>query len=78
MEPVDSPADVWKLAPTEIGGLRAESFEEMLDAIDRALQDPHCCAGPARRFTDRYITGADGHTCARITAYLRAWLAEPL
>jgi hypothetical protein len=77
-ERVNSPAEIWKLDPGEIGGLRAQSFDEALDAIDRALDEPHCCEGKARRFTDRYITGADGHTCDRITGYLRSWLAEPV
>jgi hypothetical protein len=77
-ERVNSPAEIWKLDPGEIGGLRAKSFDAALRAIDRALDQPDCCERKARRFTDRYITGADGHTCERITGYLRGWLAEPL
>jgi hypothetical protein len=73
----DRREEIWKLDPGEIGGLRAQSFEAALAAIDRALAEPSCCEELSRRFTDRYITGVDGHTSERITEYLRAWLTTP-
>jgi hypothetical protein len=72
-----SSEEIWKLNPGEIGGLRVQSLDEALAAIDQALDDPGCCDSLARRFTDRYITGVDGHTCERITAFLRGWVASP-
>lgn len=77
-ERVDRADQVWKLDPGEIGGLRARSFEAALEQIDGALADPDCCVELSRRFTDRYITGADGRTCERIGGYLEGWLQEPL
>jgi len=73
-ERVDRAEQVWKLDPGEVGGLRARSFEVMLEQLDQALDQPDCCVDLSRRFTDRYITGADGHTCERIAEFLEGWV----
>jgi len=67
----------WKLAPDEIGGLRATSFDEMCAMIEQGLREPRCCEDKARAFIDRYIAGADGRSCERTNQALRAWLAPP-
>lgn len=71
---VDDAMASWKLPPTEVGGLIAHSFEELLTAVDRCLGDPACCAELARSFNERHVTQADGSTCQRITSYLQQWV----
>jgi hypothetical protein len=68
-------AHIWKLAPDEHGGLRAQSFDELLSQLDRALSDPTCFRERARAFTRRYVTSADGESAARTIAYLTQWTA---
>jgi hypothetical protein len=72
-ERVADAQSLWKLPPSEIGGLRARSFEELIGCVDRALDDPSCCVEAARAFNARHVTGADGRTRVRITELLRAW-----
>jgi hypothetical protein len=72
---VDDPASLWKLPPSEVGGLRARSFDELLACVDRALAEPDCCAELARAFCERYVTVPDGSTCERIATMLAAWTA---
>ena len=72
---VKDPQRIWKLDPGEHGGLRAQSFDELLSAVDLALSDPGCCEQRALDFCRRYISAADGRTCERITRMLHAWLA---
>lgn len=71
---VDGPAQLWKLDPGEIGGLRARSFPELLSELDEALSAPNCCAEQARAFCARYIESVDGRTCERTLNTLRAWM----
>jgi hypothetical protein len=75
---ISDPTSTWKLPPSEIGGLRARSFDELLRCVDQALEDPSCCAERAQAFCARYVTAADGSTCERIATLLSAWIAEPL
>jgi hypothetical protein len=72
---IDDPASLWKLPPSEVGGLRAQSFDELLQCVDRALAEPDCCAELARAFCARYVTEPDGRTCERIAAMLASWTA---
>jgi hypothetical protein len=64
----------WKLPPSENGGLQAQSFEELLAQLERALADPACCRERSRAFVDKYIHAADGRTCERIRCYLERWI----
>lgn len=61
---------VWKLPPEDHGGLLVRDFEALLRALDRALDEPDCCAKAAQGFLDRHMLGADGHNCERIFAAL--------
>lgn len=63
---VDSARYIWKLPPTEHGGLLARSFDELIAAVDRSLEEPTCCVNQAKAFLDKYMLGADGHSCERI------------
>jgi hypothetical protein len=72
---VTAPDELWKLPPEEHGGLRAQSFPELLDQVEQALAEPRCCEARAREFVARYITGADGATRERIQRYLTGWLS---
>jgi hypothetical protein len=72
---VKSPSETWKLPPSEVGGLIAQDFAELLAAVDRALDDPDCCAELARGFNRRHVTEADGRTSERIALELRRWLS---
>ena len=69
-----SAEEKWKLPPSEHGGLRATSFEELLAGLDRALREPRCCEEQAARFVQRYIHRADGGTCQRAAEMLRHWV----
>jgi hypothetical protein len=71
---VSGPEELWKLPPSEHGGLRAQSFPELLSQIDRALSEPGCCAVQAQSFVGRYVQTADGHSAARAAAGLCDWL----
>lgn len=66
-------AEQWKLAPDEIGGLRAQSFDELCTMIEQGLREPTCCDAQARAFTDRYITSADGSSRERAAQGLLQW-----
>ncbi len=50
-------------------------FAALIAGIDRALDEPGCCQGPARAFLDRHMLGADGRNCERILQELRALAA---
>jgi hypothetical protein len=71
---VDCAEDVWKLPPDQHGGLRAQSFDQLLAHVDTALADPGCCAEQARTFVARYVTEANGQSCQRTADTLRDWL----
>ena len=70
----DAVAGHWKLPPGETGGLRARSFEDLLEGVSRGLEQPSCCEDAARAFCDRYITDANGGTRERIASFVRRWL----
>lgn len=70
----DDPEGFWKLPFSEHGGLRATSFDELLDLTDVALGDPSCCQERSRAFVERYYTGVDGRTCERYRDHLATWL----
>jgi hypothetical protein len=67
---VQSARFIWKLPPEDHGGLMARSFDELLDQVDRALEDPDCCRAAAKDFVDRHMMGADGRNCERIAQAL--------
>ena len=66
-------AQQWKLDPSEIGGLRASSFDELCSAVERALGDERCCEQRAADFCRRYISKADGTTRERFRKMLEEW-----
>ena len=63
---VDSARYIWKLPPETNGGLLARDFQQMLDQIDQALDDPSCCEQRVDAFLDEHMLGADGRNCERI------------
>ncbi|HTV20281.1 MAG TPA: hypothetical protein VMG12_16465 [Polyangiaceae bacterium] len=72
---VADPLASWKLAPDDVGGLVARDFDQLLAGVDRALDEPSCCAAAAAAFNQRHVTAADGHTSARIARELRTWVS---
>lgn len=72
---VQDPLETWKVSPDDIGGLRARSFDELIAGVTRSLAEPDCCSETAAAFVRRHISHADGQSCERISASLRAWLA---
>jgi hypothetical protein len=62
---------IWKLPPEDHGGLLARTFEELLEQMDQAIDDPRCCEATARAFLDRHMLGADGRTFDRTWAALQ-------
>lgn len=73
---VSSAEEVWKLPPDQHGGLRAQSFDQLLAHINLALRDPDCCRAQAQRFVSQYVTHADGRSCERAANALRGWLGR--
>jgi hypothetical protein len=73
---VQDPLSSWKVAPDDIGGLRARSFDELLAGVTRSLAEPGCCRETAASFVRRHISHADGQSCERIAASLREWVAS--
>ncbi|HWO11515.1 MAG TPA: hypothetical protein VNN80_18605, partial [Polyangiaceae bacterium] len=71
---VADPGATWKLSPSEVGGLVAHDFSELLAGVDRALDEPDCCAELARSFNRRHVAEADGRTSERMAAHLQSWL----
>jgi hypothetical protein len=65
--------EIWKLSPDEHGGLRAQSFDQLLSQLGVALADPACCRERAQAFTSRYLTRVDGESAARTLTYLEQW-----
>lgn len=61
---------VWKLPPEENGGIMVKSFEELLDALGRSLDDPSCCSERSRLFIEKHMEPADGRRCEAIAAAL--------
>lgn len=70
---VSDPLSTWKLSPDDIGGLRACSFEELLEAVTRAVRDPQCCLDRTQAYLARHISDASGETRKGIAEYLRRW-----
>jgi hypothetical protein len=68
---VPSAKYVWKFPPERNGGLLARSFDEMLEALDRALEEPSCCSERATDFLRDHMMGADGLVRERIWDALR-------
>lgn len=62
--------DIWKMSPENNGGMLARSQRELLAQLDRALEDPDCCADRAREFLDQYMLSADGRSCDRLRAVI--------
>ena len=63
---LDSVKYIWKLPPEENGGLLAMNFEELIDQLELAFNDPDCCKEKSEAFLDKYMLGADGKSCERI------------
>lgn len=63
---VHSARFIWKLSPSEHGGLMARDFRELQDQVDYSLEHPDCCKDAAEQFLDRYMLAADGKNCERI------------
>lgn len=68
---VPSARFVWKFPPEQNGGLLARSFAELLQELDRALEEPDCCREKAGSFLSEHMLGADGHNCERVWNALR-------
>jgi hypothetical protein len=73
---VRDPMASWKLPPSDVGGLVAHDFEQLLAAVDRALDEPDCCREVARDFNRRHVTLADGKTAERVAQHLERWVSD--
>lgn len=73
---VENPMASWKLPPDDVGGLVVHDFDQLLEAVSRCLAEPGCCAALASSFVERHITQANGHSCERISQYLKEWLGR--
>jgi hypothetical protein len=63
---IEKASYIWKLPPEDNGGLLARSFEQLLEQLDTAFEDPACCADRSREFLHRHMLDADGQSCQRI------------
>jgi hypothetical protein len=57
---------IWSLDPNENGGLVAESVEDLLACIEKALENPDCCIERSKAFIARHCAPYDGKNCERI------------
>jgi hypothetical protein len=70
------PDQIWKIAPADVGGPRARTFDELQAITGEALSNPTLGAQAARDFLRRHHAGAYGETRANISDYVTTWLAE--
>lgn len=70
-EEIEGARFIWKIPPEENGGLLARDFEQLIEQVDRSLDDPDCCRDRARDFLDRHMLGADGRNGERALEALR-------
>ena len=63
---VEAARYIWKLPPEDNGGLMANTFDELLEQLDRAFDEPDCCSEMSQRFLDEHMLGADGKSRDRI------------
>ena len=68
---VENARFIWKLPPEEHGGMLARSFDQLVEQVERGLDDPGCCRDEAQAFLDEHMLGADGHACERAWAVLQ-------
>jgi hypothetical protein len=73
---VADPLATWKLPPSDVGGLVAHDFSQLIACVDRALDEPRCCQAMSADFNRRHVTEADGQTSERIARDLERWLGE--
>jgi hypothetical protein len=73
---VADPRSTWKLPPTDVGGLVAHDFSELIACVDRALDEPRCCEATSADFNRRHVAEADGQTSERMARDLRRWIGE--
>ncbi len=57
---------IWKLPPVDNGGLLSYSFDEVIEHVDEALENPECCRELSETFLKKHMLGADGNNCERI------------
>jgi len=74
LKKIADPMSSWKLSPSDVGGLVAHDFSQLLSAVDRALAEPDCCEPLSREFNARHVTAPDGRTSERVTQYLEEWV----
>ncbi len=63
---VSSANYVWKLPPEENGGLMVKSFDALLEALSRSLDQPTCCKEASETYIRRHMATVDGNTRSRI------------
>lgn len=63
---VDSVKYIWKLPPEENGGLLSRNFDDLINQLEQAFEDPDCCKEKSQAFLEKYMLGADGNSCERI------------
>jgi hypothetical protein len=73
---VDDVSDAWKHPAEWHGGLMVHTYEEFVQALEQALEDPDCCRVKATEFIRDGITGVDGRTCERTENVLRSMVLE--
>jgi len=76
VEPVDNQEVFWKHPPEDVGGLRALSFDELLQSVKKAIKEPYCCVDIANNFIERHIEKVDGKSCERTAQMFRQWVQK--
>lgn len=69
---IESVKFIWKYSPEDNGGLLARSFDQLLEQIEYALENPDCCKEQVQKYLDKHMLGADGHNCQRIYNCLKS------
>ncbi|MBN2803310.1 MAG: CDP-glycerol glycerophosphotransferase family protein [Deltaproteobacteria bacterium] len=66
----------WKHPPEDMGGLRAFSFDELLQCVDKAVNEKDCCVDIATDYIARHIEQPNGESCERLEQYFKQWIQK--
>ncbi len=64
---------VWKMPPTENGGVLVHTENELFEQLNSALQSKGSCIDASQRFNQRYMENSDGQRCAALAEWLSQW-----
>ncbi len=61
---------VYMNEPEDNGGITAYTAQDVIEGVQRGLDDPHCCEERAQTWIDGHVSTPDGRSAARLAAAL--------